>query len=60
MKISISKRDDNLLELKDYHESISGNIKELHVELDTLTEQTLKIETEHESIFLAESYKLES
>ncbi|MEW2738744.1 hypothetical protein [Providencia sp. PROV130] len=60
MKISVSKRDKYFLELKDYHESINGNIKELHVELDKLTEQILKIETEHESIFLAENYNLES
>ncbi|MEY0555391.1 hypothetical protein AB7334_04460 [Providencia rettgeri] len=59
MKTSISKLDKYFLELKDYYESISGNLKELHVEIDTLTEKILKIETEHESIFLAESYKLE-
>lgn len=39
MKTSISKLDKYFLELKDYYESISGNLKELHVEIDTLTEK---------------------
>ncbi|HHE6467899.1 TPA: hypothetical protein ACPFI9_001758 [Providencia rettgeri] len=60
MKESVLKRDKYFLELKDHYGSISGNIKELHVELDTLTEQILKIETEHENIFLAESYNLKN